>query len=244
MRSVFLNLLIVIAAPAATLDRVAVVVGNHVFTEGEVMDELRLEEFTSSQPLDLSPALLREAADRMVDQQLIRNEMEIASYPQPEPASADEMLRNFSKQRFHSQAEFQAALVKYGVTEQQLKDYLLWQLATLRFTDERFRPNVPALPDQAAAPPAQSAPPPAPTAPPPAVAPPAQLAPKAALPFANPGAQQPAGNQEANRADTSANRAAAADADVDVQGVDNRLDAWLKQVRAATKVVIKKEAFQ
>jgi hypothetical protein len=143
MRVSWLTLFVVLLASAATLDRVAVVVGKDVLTEGEVEEEARLEGFTASAPPDLSPARRREAADRLVDQQLIRHEMEISHYEPPRPEEAGEMLSNFRRQHFQSDAEFRAALENFGLSEEQLKQYFRWQLATLRFTDARFRPGDP-----------------------------------------------------------------------------------------------------
>jgi hypothetical protein len=53
------------------------------------------------------------------------------------------MLAEFRQQRFPGDREFRAALDRYGVTEEQLKAHLLWQLTALRFTDYRFRSGVP-----------------------------------------------------------------------------------------------------
>ena len=133
-------------ASAAVVDRIAVIVGPKVFTESEVLDELRLTEFLNQQPLDLSAAKRREAADRMVDQQLIRNEMETAHYPAPKPAEADTMLANFRREHFANSAQYRASLARYDVTEAQVKDRLLWQLAVIQFTDARFRPELPIPP--------------------------------------------------------------------------------------------------
>ena len=142
MRRSFLTIFLALAAGAAVLDRVAVVIGNDVITESEVEQELRLDEFMSSQAPDLSPGQRRACAGRMVDQQLIRHEMEISRYAGPKATEADSMLQTLRGQRFHdNQAEYQAALRKYGITEDEVKQYLLWQLTVLRFTDQRFGSN-------------------------------------------------------------------------------------------------------
>jgi hypothetical protein len=39
---------------------------------------------------------------------------------------------------------------KYGITEDQLKQHLLWQLAAIRFTDSRFRSAEPESDSQSA----------------------------------------------------------------------------------------------
>lgn len=213
---------VVVSAPAAVVDRVAVVVGNDVITEGEVLDELRLQQFMTSQPLDFSPQKRHEAAERLVDQQLIRREIEVAHYKEPSPADADSMLRNFRREHFHNDAEYRAALQKYGITEDQLKQYLLWQLTALRFTDERFHPNVAEGPESSAN---REVPPPAPAAGRPANGP----------------ALRPPGLAPQQSADRLA-RGASSQAG---QGnVDQQLDAWLKEARSNTRIEFKKEAFQ
>ena len=149
-RNAVLLLLLGGLCPAAVVDRVAVVIDKKVITETEVLDELRLTEFLNNQPLDLSPAARRAAAEHLVDQELIRRDLQNSGYPQPSPSEADALLRKFRQERFHSMAEYQAALQKYGITEEQLKQRLLWQLTVLRFTDLRFRPLQTDTPSQSA----------------------------------------------------------------------------------------------
>src|SRR3954453_3866299 len=66
---------------AAVVDRIAVVVGKTVITETEVLQEVRLEAFLNQTPLDLSAQARKTAAEHLVDQQLVRNEMRIGNYP-------------------------------------------------------------------------------------------------------------------------------------------------------------------
>jgi hypothetical protein len=139
-----LVLLFSLAASAAVVDRVAVVVGKIVITESEVLQEVRLTEFQNSQPLDLGPQQRRDAAERLVDQQLIRNEMEIGHYPAPPLSEAQAVLRRFQQEHYPGSNDFQAALKKYGITEDQLQQRLSWQLTAIHFTDLRFRAEVPA----------------------------------------------------------------------------------------------------
>lgn len=134
---------------ATALDRIAVVVGNHVITETEVLREVRLTEFINGQPLYLGPGQRRAAAERMVDQQLIAEEMKHGDYPMPAAEEADPMLRDIEK-RFQGLPQFRAALEKYGLAEPDLRQYLLWQLAVLRFTELRFQTDLPTGPEPSA----------------------------------------------------------------------------------------------
>jgi hypothetical protein len=123
---------------AATVDRLALVVGKTVFTQSEVDDEARLTELESGKPLDLSAARRKEAAERLVDQQLLRDEIQVTGF-QPPASEADELLRRFRQDHFASMALFRAALARYGVTEGELKQRLAWEVTALRFTEWRFR---------------------------------------------------------------------------------------------------------
>jgi hypothetical protein len=120
---------------AAVIDRVAVTAGKDVITESEVVEEIRLTDFLNQSPLDLGPAARRAAAERLVDQYLIRNEMRLEGFPQPQAGSADQTLH---QSHFHTPAQYQASLQKYGITEEELQQDLLWQVAALRFTQQRF----------------------------------------------------------------------------------------------------------
>ncbi len=152
MRSFGPSRLLILAAfflAAAVIDRIAVVVGKNVITETELLREVRLVEFLNNQPLDLSPATRRAAAERMVDQQLIAGEMKLSDFAMPAPAEADPLLAQVER-RFHGPAQVQTALAKYGLTEADLRQYLLWQIAVLRFTEMRFPPANPSEPEASA----------------------------------------------------------------------------------------------
>src|SRR3954469_16811923 len=179
-------LLLSLSLSAAVVDRIAVVVGKAVITETEVLQEARLEAFLNQSALDFSPQSRKTAAEHLVDQQLVRNEMRIGSYAKPQPAEVDSMLRNFRQEHFASVSQYRAALEKYGVSEDQLKEHLSWQLAAIRFTDLRFGGPVSA-------------------------------------------------EQSADRATPGA---------TPKRDVDQQMDAWLKETRAATKVQFKPGAFQ
>ena len=137
---------------AQVIDRIAVTVGADVFTETEVLEQLRLTALLNGQKPDESPAARRQAADRLVEQDLIRREMTESQYPKPDASESQQMLQVFKRSRFAGEAEYRQALARYQVTENALKARLLWQLTALRFTDLRFRSGVaPAAAKQGAA---------------------------------------------------------------------------------------------
>lgn len=140
MRHVLLILALSFAAAGQkVIDRVAVVVGNQVITESEVILEARLTAFLNRHPLDLSTGQRKAAAERLVDQQLIRNEMQIGGYALPAETEGDAVVRKFRQDNYSSLAAFRAALAQYRLSEEEVRRHLLWQGAALRFTDQRFR---------------------------------------------------------------------------------------------------------
>jgi len=77
----------------------------------------------------------------MVEQKLIRRELETSRYPVPEPSEVEPAVAQLRKQYPNDEA-WQRALADNGITEQDLKDELLWQRTLLLFIEVRFRPGV------------------------------------------------------------------------------------------------------
>jgi peptidyl-prolyl cis-trans isomerase SurA len=140
----FALLILSYALPGAVvLDRIAVIVGKHVIKESDIERDLRLTEFLNGQPLDLSPAAKRQAAERLIDQEIIRQELATGSYQRPSESEASELLDRLRRDRFGgSDSRLREALARYRLTEDDLRQQLLWQLTVLRFIDQRFRVGV------------------------------------------------------------------------------------------------------
>lgn len=134
-----LILLFVSAASAGVVDRAALIIGKTVYTESEVEGEARLTQFEARQPLDLSAAARKQAANRLVDRELLTQEMAATGF---DAAGVDgaALLVSFRQQHYSSAAQFREALARYGVTEDELKQRLVWEITLLRFTDQRFKP--------------------------------------------------------------------------------------------------------
>ena len=143
MRTAVLILAIVpLAAYAAVIDRVAVSVGTEAITESEIEREIRLTALLNTETPDISPASKREAAERLVEQALIRREIELSRYPTPEMSDIEKTLDQIKTIRFGGEKGFQQALGRVNLTEEDVKRQLLWQTTLLRFIEMRFRPGV------------------------------------------------------------------------------------------------------
>jgi len=130
------------AAWGGILDRIAVSVGNQVITLRDVEREIRVTAFLDGVKPDLSAANKRAAADRMVEQKLVRRDLENSRFPVPKAAEVEPVLAKFIKDNFPTEADYRRALAEYGITEQDVKDMLLWQRTLLVFIGLRFRPGV------------------------------------------------------------------------------------------------------
>jgi hypothetical protein len=136
---------------AAVVDRIAVIVGRRVVKSSDIDRELRASSFLNGQPLNESPAERRKAAERLIDQELMRQELLAGQYAQPTQADAAAFLQQLKRDRFHnSDTQFRAQLARHGLTEDQLQRQLLWQITVLRFIDQRFRPSVVVTDEEAA----------------------------------------------------------------------------------------------
>ena len=115
------------------IDRIAVSVGNRVITQSDVDRALRVAAFQDGVKADFSAARKQAAAEAMIEQKLIQNELENSRYPLPDPAELTPAIEQFKKQHFKNDQDYQMALAEYGITEEDFKEVLLWQRTLLMF---------------------------------------------------------------------------------------------------------------
>jgi hypothetical protein len=136
-----LSILLVGAATAEIIDRIAVTVDSQPIVQSQIIAELRLAAFLNGEKPGITAEARRQAAGRLVEQTLIRREMQLTQYPGPVPTEVDRLLEQVQKP-FGSPAALDEALKNYGVSREELKRALERQAAVLRFIDLRFRPEV------------------------------------------------------------------------------------------------------
>jgi len=139
--AVCLSGMLAAAARAEIVDRIAVSVGSRVITETDLAREIRITALLNNEKPDFSPANKRQTAERMVDQTLVRSEMEESRYPPPSAADTEAALKE-EKTRYGNDAAYLRGLAGYGVSEDDLKARLAWQLMLVSFIDLRFRPGI------------------------------------------------------------------------------------------------------
>ena len=129
-------------AQGVVVDRIAIIVGQRAVKTSDIENEARIKPLLNGDPLDLQTAALRQAAERLIDQAVIRREIELGGYASSPSEDVDRFFDNIRKQRFKTDAAYQQALTQYGIAEAQLKRKLAWQLTVLNFIERRFRPGV------------------------------------------------------------------------------------------------------
>lgn len=135
--------LAMLSSEAVTVDRIAVVVGKRVIKTSDIVRDLRITQFLNRQEPDLGLPARREAAERLIDQEIIRQELSISGYAQPMGAEPGAMLQELRRDRFAGSHErMRAELTRRGISEDQLRAQLRWQLTVLKFIDQRFRAGV------------------------------------------------------------------------------------------------------
>jgi hypothetical protein len=135
---------------AVVLDRIAVIAGTHAIKTSDIDRDLRLTQFINREPLHINPAAKREAAERLITQDIIRQEIITGGYRRPPEAEAIALETQLSRDRFeNSEQGLGEALHRYGLTEPELRERLLWQITVLQFIDQRFRAGVVVTDDEA-----------------------------------------------------------------------------------------------
>jgi hypothetical protein len=140
-RAVLLLALAGQAARGELIDRVVGAAGTDVVTLSEARRYLEYQSVFQNRDLDLSRQAYREAVDQLLNQMLLRREIEISRYTPPAMAEAEKRLNEWLADKERG-ARIQKQLAAYGVTEDELRKRLLWYITVVRFTEYRFSPGV------------------------------------------------------------------------------------------------------
>lgn len=131
---------ITLLASAEIIDRIAVTVDKRVITESEILRQIRITAFLNNEQPDFSASAKRTTADRLVEQILIRRELETSRYSAP-ATSATVSFQELRK-RFPDETEYKQSLARYRITDADVRQALEWQETLLEFIDLRFRPGI------------------------------------------------------------------------------------------------------
>jgi hypothetical protein len=126
-------------ASAVIVDRIAIVCQKKIVKDSDIVNDLKITAFLNQEPLNATLEARKRCANRLVEQIFIAAEVEAGSYRIATLAEAQETLNSVVKSRYATEDAYRKALGAYGISEEELKARLLWQLTVLRFIDARFR---------------------------------------------------------------------------------------------------------
>lgn len=142
MRRIAALLFSLSALGAEVVDRVVVSFGLQVVTESAIRRQLRLESFFGQTPLVFDAAARRRAAEQLIDQALIRREVELNRFAPVSVNDTEALLEKLRTGLNLDAGRWAAALEAADLTQRDVEERAEWMLTLLRFVDFRFRPGV------------------------------------------------------------------------------------------------------
>lgn len=124
------------------LDRVAVSFGLEVITLSAIRRQLRMDAYLAGQPPEDTPEARRAAAERLIDQALVRREMNLSRYTPIPMAEVRQRVEAYREKLGLTPEAFVKELAKYGFEPDDFLNELYWQATLLRFVQFRFSPSV------------------------------------------------------------------------------------------------------
>ena len=127
---------------AEIIDRIAVTVDARVITQSELFRQIRLIAFQNGEKPDYSKEHKREIAGKLVQQILIRREIEQSRYLNIGTQNIDAELAALKKGRYPTSEAYEKALAEYNITDGEVRLQLQWEMTLVSFIDVRFGPEV------------------------------------------------------------------------------------------------------
>jgi peptidyl-prolyl cis-trans isomerase SurA len=127
------------------IDRIVATVNRHIILQSDWDDALCFEAFTAAKPIEqLSLSERKAALDRLIDQELLREQIQAADFPHASTEEISKRVDEVRKQYPGSESDqaWQKTLTRYHLAENELKSRLALQLDLLRLVDARLRPTV------------------------------------------------------------------------------------------------------
>jgi peptidyl-prolyl cis-trans isomerase SurA len=127
------------------LDRIVATVNGHVILQSDWQDEVRYECFVGGRTLEsVTPQDRKGGLDRLIDQELLREQMGSAEF---EPVSPEEVGKQIEAvksdyARDHGAQSWSVALIRYRLTEADIKNHIVLELSQLRLVDAHLRPSI------------------------------------------------------------------------------------------------------
>jgi len=135
------------AMAGQVVDRVVTNVNGHVVLQSDWEQEVTFEALSNGRDPDSFTAAERNAAlDRLIDQELLREQVRPAQpAPSEQVAARVAEVRNEVRKLHPDYATddgWQAALQRYGLTQSSLEKHLSDQIQLMRLVEDRLRPSI------------------------------------------------------------------------------------------------------
>lgn len=127
------------------LDRLIATVNGHAILQSDWNDELRFECLMSGRSFqDLSGEDRRAAFERLIDQELLREQMGLGDFTAATPEQISTQLENVKRQyqQQHAGETWSAALLRSGLTDKQVSDHVANEFNSLRFVNGHLRSSI------------------------------------------------------------------------------------------------------
>ncbi|MGA7928783.1 MAG: SurA N-terminal domain-containing protein [Candidatus Sulfotelmatobacter sp.] len=132
-------------ASAEVIDRIIATVNGRVILQSDWDEALCYEALlTDRTPAQFTDDDRRAVLDRLIDQELLREQMKSADFPHATETEAAARVAEARKQypQAASREAWQALLAKYHLTENDLLAHVRQQIDVMRLVDARLRPAV------------------------------------------------------------------------------------------------------
>ena len=127
------------------VDRIVATVNGHAILQSDWEDAVHYEAFIAGHSSGQFTSADRNAAlDRMIDQELLRQQIRSADFQHASDAEVSARIQEIRKQYPGAETEsgWHAALFRYSLTEKEFENRVALQLDLMRLVDARLRPTV------------------------------------------------------------------------------------------------------
>lgn len=124
---------------AEIIDRIAVSIGNRIMTESMIIQQIRLAAFLDNREPDFSVQSKRQAAETLVSQMLLIQEMDDTRFTVPTMNEVIAQLKENVMPRVAGEQAFQEELAKAKLTEDELRRFMQQMIRAEQFAELRFQ---------------------------------------------------------------------------------------------------------
>jgi peptidyl-prolyl cis-trans isomerase SurA len=145
--TILLLLALGLCAPASeVIDRIVAIVNGKLILQSDVEQEARMEAFLAGQQVsDFKPEELQLLLERMIDRQLVHEQMRSVREVATTSQSVERRIKQFREslgKSAETDAAWQRLLADGSVTEEELRAHFADEVQTMRFLEARLRPQI------------------------------------------------------------------------------------------------------